>query len=642
MLKLKSITLRNWLRVREAKVDFPDSGIVVVLGQNQTQVGLLESVGSGKTALGEAISRTLLGVPGRYTDFGHYSLNGEGDTYIKVEATLGARKLVVESGFRCAEFSGTGAGLRFQLDDQDPIEHPRLQNTRRELAEIIGLDPEVAPWTVFLDGEQLKFNKLSQAEALALLMQALNQPPWKIFHERALKKSALEATKVTLARASVDKELAAREELAQRLKTLQEDLKLEEAEYKTAVAAHEEALARADQQIEQVEKAFTAASERVKEIQTSLKKAQEADAEEFGRLELERVRTLSDRATAERTLLAWRDEVFTRRSTHNALVERLKTLESAKTCPTCNKPMDKAHPDTIQAARTKADRTRKELMAGQASLTECEKYVGDVRADLDAISQEQARLRSNKVDKLSESLSVADEDRRRADRGLRTAQDARRDLRAPSDHRLVQLRAVLTEVQAQGKTAASRIDASTLTLTEAEHQYRIAAYWVKGFSPAGIPNLVLRRTVDPLNDVAQLISSTLTGGTLSIQFSAETELASGEVTPKLITRVTNRFGASTVQGNSKGEGGLINLIIVETQAQVGRVLGRVGYRWFDEAVNSQDAVVRRNFYGYLREQARLRGVLTFIVDHHSEAANFADHTLIARKGEDGFTTYHWK
>ena len=64
-----------------------------------------------------------------------------------------------------------------------------------------------------------------------------------------------------------------------------------------------------------------------------------------------------------------------------------------------------------------------------------------------------------------------------------------------------------------------------------------------------------------LNRVAQRISNLMTGGTLQVNYSTTRQLVSGESRAQLVTKIVNRIGSSRVEGSSKGEGGLTNLII---------------------------------------------------------------------------------
>jgi hypothetical protein len=180
VLRLRRLSLQNWFRVRAADLEFPEFGLVLVLGQNHTATARLDSVGAGKTALGEAINAAVFGPR---NDMVGYSLDEAGSTLVTLVSDLADRELVVETGYRHAAFpTASGEGLRFTLAGSPPVERPRVKQTRQELTELVGLPADAAPWTVFLDGERLRFNRLSQAEALELLMQALGQPPWQVYH----------------------------------------------------------------------------------------------------------------------------------------------------------------------------------------------------------------------------------------------------------------------------------------------------------------------------------------------------------------------------------------------------------------------------------------------------------------------------
>ena len=166
--KLKSIQIRNFATIREANVEFPESGLVLVRGKTNAEAGTnIESVGAGKTAFGEAIVKPLLGVLTRSTnisDYVHDEVNE--DLYVKIYGDLNGQEIIVEQGYKCPELSETGEGLRFSVGGAPPIERNRIANTRLELAKTLGVDSTLASWTVFFDGEQMNFNKLSQTAAV--------------------------------------------------------------------------------------------------------------------------------------------------------------------------------------------------------------------------------------------------------------------------------------------------------------------------------------------------------------------------------------------------------------------------------------------------------------------------------------------
>jgi hypothetical protein len=101
-------------------------------------------------------------------------------------------------------------------------------------------------------------------------------------------------------------------------------------------------------------------------------------------------------------------------------------------------------------------------------------------------------------------------------------------------------------------------------------------YWNVAFSPYGIPNMVLREALAPLNAEARRISTTMTGGTIEVVYSTTRELASGMEKAQLNIEVNNLLGSQDLAGSSKGECGLTNFIISETLCNVGQVVRRSG------------------------------------------------------------------
>jgi hypothetical protein len=183
-LVLKKLTLRNWMTCRNVELEFPSHGLIWVTGQNTASGGKLESVGSGKTSIGEAICRALTGVYGRFSNIIDYSTHREGDMYVNLECDVKGAPLVIESGYRCAELSRTGEGLRFTFSGRK-IERGRFQQTREELTKTIRVTPNLVKWAVYIDGDKLKFNGLPEKEAVELVMSALSQPPWTQWHDAA-------------------------------------------------------------------------------------------------------------------------------------------------------------------------------------------------------------------------------------------------------------------------------------------------------------------------------------------------------------------------------------------------------------------------------------------------------------------------
>jgi DNA repair exonuclease SbcCD ATPase subunit len=190
------------------------------------------------------------------------------------------------------------------------------------------------------------------------------------------------------------------------------------------------------------------------------------------------------------------------------------------------------------------------------------------------------------------------------------------------------------------ETRKASIEAADAARLEAASATVFGDYWKAAFAPSGIPNMVLQQNIPALNALAGQVSQELTGGVLKVEFSGEVGLASGDTRNKLNIKASNRYGGPKVEGSSKGETGLINIVLAETLARIGGIADRIKWRWFDETINAQDPVVRSNILTWLR--TRSEGGLVFLVDHHAEVENYATHRLVAEKSQSGVTEYHWE
>lgn len=641
MLKLQSIRLRNWCKTASAFIEFPERGFVFLRGINKSASDE-RSNGAGKTALGEAINRTLLG-QSLCTALASYSRDRAGDTYIDIHATYRGQPLRVELGYRCQEFPDSkGEGLRFTLGDASPVERPQAAQTRTELTDILGVTPAVSLWTVFLDGERLKFRPpfLSQAEALSLLMQALNQPPWEKYKERAERRRDTCQEAVVAARARWQQLQSAQEDLAGDVQLAADACRAADAAWEGAQTMWQRAQQAHATKLKAVADQIAAHAATREQVKKNIREAQAADATACGKIDLELSRLGSERQTAERYLHDWTDTLATDRAALRHAEADLSQLKEGKTCHACQRPLNTAAtPEQLAKEEKRVLRLQKALTESTKGKQECDACLRELDKEIAAQHQAKQQLRSGALLTLSQDLELVEGRLSSADRQLRALE--LQSPKPPSEDARIQAKTRWEERVRHQAAQTAALATAAQVLASAELALSRAVYWVRGFSAEGIPNLVLRQTIGPLNEAARLVSLSLSGGLVQVSFSAETELASGALKPKLVTEVNVKDGASEFLRNSKGEACLADLIIAETQTQVGRVLQRVGYRWFDEVANSLSGDARRCLYAGLKHQAREHGLLTFVVDHHSEAASAADHVLVAEKA-GGLTTYRWE
>lgn len=328
-LKLKSATLRNFGSVRQSVVEFPDRGLVLVNGLNETGAGKFESVGSGKTLLGEAISRTLFNVPGRYTKLAGFSTGGKGDTYVSVRAEMDGRPLLVELGYRCAELSKSGEGLRFTLEGDTPVQRATIDQTRDELAKLVGLTPEVAAWTVYIDGSQLNFGRLSEAQTVTLLMGALNQPPWHEYLGKVKKARDEFTTDLRVSKSAHDAALAAVKTAQSSAGQSKTSLVLVEAELAAARIAWRTRQMARESNIELNSSNLTGAKAAMAGLKARIDEAVNSEAEAYAQAELMVNELDSSLAAARRSLVEFRAEAAAAEKSLKEAESRFSTAKSA-------------------------------------------------------------------------------------------------------------------------------------------------------------------------------------------------------------------------------------------------------------------------------------------------------------------------
>ena len=630
------------MTVREQEIEFPSQGLVFVSGVDESTQ--FESIGSGKTSLGEALCIAVCGIRGRYATLGHYSTNEKGNTLVKVEGHFQDKDLTIEMGYKYKEMSKTGEGLRFTLGGT-PISRSHVDLTRVELSHTLGITPEVALWSVYVDGDRLDFSSLSQTQAVELMMSALGQPSWSTYYDKA-KKTLTELKSDVAAKSS------SRETLLELIETTKqgiikagETLERERVTFESQKEAMEKQLADAQSKLKDTQDKITERATSRKEIKAKIKKIEDSLADQNKAMEIEEMRLRNEKAVIshEKKPLTQLESQLSNEHYRSDL--DLKSLKlKPKECPTCKKPWDKGPSDSdIEKATGKVTESVGKLKEIRSKIEEVNLREETKQAEIDEQQKRQRQLNvKDQVNGFSSELDALDKlDTRAASECTTLSVQVAILNSGPSDIGVIKAQGILDSKNASLVEYEDKVAVTTLELEENKQLCKVVEYWSGAFNPSGIPNMVLSRSVDPLNQVSMALSHRMSGGTLGISYETTKELSSGADKNCLNIRVKNSRGASRVTGNSKGERGLTNLIVAETITEVGRVSSRIGFRWYDEVVNSQDPKVRRCILSYLKETAKRLGILIFVVDHHPEVSNYADHVLRATKSKEGVTTFSW-
>jgi DNA repair exonuclease SbcCD ATPase subunit len=640
--KLRKIQLKNWMTIRDQEIEFPDQGLVFVSGVDESSQ--FESIGSGKTSLGEALSIAVCGIRGRYSSLGHYSTNEKGNTLVRVEGSFQDKGLVIEMGYKFKDLSKTGEGLRFKTGDT-VISRSHVDLTRNELSQTLGITPEVAKWSVYIDGDNLDFSSLSQTQAVELMMAALGQPSWASYYEKAKKTLNELKSDVAAKKSSKETMLEMIDTTKQGIVKAGENLERERETFENQAKVMAQQLTEAQSKLETVKGQIDERAKRRKSIKAQIKKIEDDLAEQNKALEAEDMKLRAEKLkiSAEMKPIAQLENQAS--NEHYKADLDLKSLRlKPRECPTCKKPWDKGPSESdIEKAENRLSEAIEKLKNLRGQVAEIRAREDAKQDEINENQQKQRQLNvKDQVRGFSTELDGLDKlDAKATQECTALSVQVAMLSKGPSDANVVKAQSVLDSKQSSLIEYEEKLVNVTAELEENQELCKVVEYWSGAFNSSGIPNMVLSRSVDPLNQVSMALSHRMSGGTLGISYETTKELTSGAEKNCLNIKVKNSRGASRVTGNSKGESGLTNLIVAETITEVGRVSSRIGFRWYDEVVNSQDPKVRKCILSYLKETANRLGILIFVVDHHPEVSAYADHVLRATKSKEGVTTFSW-
>jgi DNA repair exonuclease SbcCD ATPase subunit len=555
--------------------------------------------------------------------------------------------LVVESGYRCKELSTSGDALRYHYDGKT-VERGKIDQTRAELSKLLGVSPLLASWTAFIDGDSIKFNKIGQADCVELVMASLRQPPWSDYYEASKAKLGQFRRSMAGAEATHTNAADAVRTAKDALDDAQQQVKTERKEYEQAVTSNQAQIARFQKAINAKKQKIEDAKAEKKEIAKKLKLMEDERAEKNHKLEI-KLHDIEDKLTgaedARKPLGEARNA--TQQKVTEARVAFNNYKDAGKNCPTCQRPMGQIDQKRLDLLSEKLETAKAaDTKAGNAWVV-AEQKVVTLNLQYREVSKEQKEVSAQQD---VENLADRDEE---LEIGISSATEEisewkvqmARFEQGPSDAALKTAEGRVADREIAVTIAQTALDEAAEALAGDLATLKVLEYWNTAFSPYGIPNMVLRDAIAPLNKEARRVSAAMTGGTIEVRYNTVRELASGQEKAQLNIEVDNKLGDKDLNGSSKGEAGLTNFIIAETLSEVGQVSRRVGFRWYDEIVPHQDPKVCHSIYSYMKEVAQRLGILVFLVDHNPVAANYADHVLIVEKKGDGgkvSSTIRWR
>lgn len=615
-MKITSMKVENFLSFGEAEFNFEDAGLTLVEGENLDDESA-RSNGSGKSAMIDALVWCLFGT----------TLRGyENDEVIN-------RKV------------GEDCVINVQLvnDDRDEMytvtrarRHSKLKNSLRVVSTNVGgedMDMSGASNTetqevvekllgcsmrtflssvVFGQDRAYRFSSLTDKEQKEILDEVLGVERFAQACGEARAAATKLADHVETQRHGLESAEGAVADVERELKDARKRDASFESDRKRKLEDEREKLTKAKDWVKKNVKLdqdkLVAAADKMEKTVASLDK------------EVSKSSKLLREAEVERAGIAAKVEEL------RANIKKHEKL--AKDCPTCGQRIDEMQ----------HERVLKDLKKAFALLTKKYDNADETTTALD-----------HALDDVQEKLSEARKALTVAQRAIADNAAAEANARAwkqrVADHekRIKELEAeknpftgLIERMQKRVEKHHAEAEIFRTALTEAETQLKQVDFWVKAFGQKGLRSLLLDTSLPLLNEEAARISRAVTGGSITIEFSALSELKSGKTVDRFEVKVDNKHGAGTYQGNSAGERAKVDLCVgLALQRLVAsRSSASFNVVAFDEIFDHLDSAAHERIIEVLAE---LDKESVFVISHNEDLKAFFPNVLtITKKG--GFSS----
>jgi DNA repair exonuclease SbcCD ATPase subunit len=608
-MKINSMFVQNFLSFGDRTTfQFADQGLVLVEGENCDDASA-KSNGAGKSAMIDALVWCLFGKTLRGYD-GDEVVNRKVGENCVVSVSLGDEWVVT----RARRHVTMKNKLIVASPDQDES-GPSNTETQEIVERILGCTMQTfMSSVVFGQDAAYKFSSLTDKQQKDILDEVLGV-------ERFAEACNVARSQLAVGEASVD--------VAQR------DLEKATEAYDVAASDVEDLTEKRDSFDSEHKKKIAAEQERLDKAKAILKKFKKSEVD-LGEL---RVKLAYQKATVDQLSKAIEArttnviDAKAKRSSAKQMIEdaRAHVKRHEKVvgeCPTCGQKVD-----TTQGERVLAD-YKKKLILAEKAFKDVDAACIDIQSQHDEanVKLTDARERVSKIhDEIQEVVN--------ADAALVQA----RDLVDSQKARIQELEMQTNPFGALVKKAKDRKDrhAAEVKLlgarvSEEEEKLGKFKFWVDAFGAKGLRSLLLDTSLPILNDEAQRISRAITGGSISIEFSATSDLKSGKSIDRFEVRVDNKHGAGNYQGNSAGEKAKVDLCVGLAQQRLVASRSKASFNivFLDEVFDHLDQAAHERIVDVLSE---IDKESVFVISHNEDLQAWFPNTLTIQK-KNGFST----
>jgi DNA repair exonuclease SbcCD ATPase subunit len=610
-VRITTLTVQNFLSFGEATFDFRDAGLVLVEGENRDDRSA-RSNGSGKSAMIDALVWCLFGKTLRgYENDEVVNRRVGDDCLVTVRVEDGKRDYEITRARRhsthknslrvycesaCADMTGSS-----NAETQEVVEKLLGCSVRTFLSSV-----------VFGQDSAYRFSSLTDKEQKEILDEVLGVERFAAACGAARANVNAVADRVV----AIERDLGRAEDGVETARTEAQELRDKDESFEEErggkLETEREKLRKAKEQVKKSVKAD------VDKLKLAVEKAQKNVATAVKAHDVERGTATEAKVMRAATKFKV-DDLRAHVKRHDGI---------AADCPTCGQKIDaKKRSDVLADFREKLTAANKTLEKIDVTAAKIEERFAAAARDLRDANSALASAQKTLNESIGEAANVKSWTMRVTDHEKRIAE---------LEKETNPYAALAKKAEARRDRHESEVKLLTEQLSAEEAKLKLAEFWVEAFGAKGLRSLLLDTSLPLLNDEAHRISRALTGGAISVEFSALSELKSGKTVDRFEVRVDNKHGAASYLGNSSGEKAKVDLCVgLALQKLVAsRSSASFNVVFMDEVFDHLDSAAHERVVEVLAE---IDKESVFVVSHDEDLKAWFPASITVVK-ENGFST----
>ncbi len=589
-MKFTHVTIQNFLSYGSPsqRVDLDNRGLVAVLGRNADSQGA-DSNGAGKSTIMESIVWAL---------YGETMRGYRGDAV--VNRSVGSDcfvELVLEDSGTSYEIRRTRKAsakkpndIQLTVNGTDATQGTNA-DTQALIQTIVGMDVKTFTQSVMMWHGTRPFSQMSDREQKAVLEDILQIEKFSKAREVVKKRLSESRQAVAEVVAALNVNHATVSDTEIRLSKLL----AQKASHAVIIDQKRRQLFRKKVDCEaKIEEIYTNTGlDKLLDLQEDLKAKEEA-------LGKRRSHVQTQRLEVTRNYSAKRSNLSRLEGTAQGQIQQLQhSIETfdtlvGKPCPTCKQVL------TVEVAEADVA-----VWEGQINKLRSETLVraSKKRADLDAAERAELDSLASEEGSIGAEWSTLSAQIRTTSEAVRKRQ-ASLSLICQLEQQAWNFQQEIEQLAQESDPYGSLIDDAEAQLERLQKdlkvlQYREKSlaieiqhleYWDHGFGNQGIKSYLMDNVIPFLTEQAQLYADIISGGDIKIEFSTQTQLASGEWRDRFQVKAFNEQGADVYHGNSDGERRRIDIAVGWALADLAAARSQksIKFRGLDEPFENLD------------------------------------------------------